>query len=120
MLSAETASGRFPLEAVSLMVRVARDVEAEPNLTDRIFRPVSVDRGYPSIPETIGQAACRVAENIGAAAILAFTQTGSTAALVAKYRPAMPIFAVTPSQAVRRRLARYLRRRRAARSDRRR
>jgi pyruvate kinase len=47
----------------------------------------------------------RVADNVGAAAILAFTQTGSTAALVAKYRPDIPIYAVTPSQAVRRRLA---------------
>ena len=107
MLSAETASGRYPLEAVSLMVSVARDIEAEPNLAERVFRLGSGDRGYLSIPETIGQAACRVAENIGAAAILAFTQTGSTAALVAKYRPVMPVFAVTPSQAVRRRLALY-------------
>ena len=40
-------------------------------------------------------------------AILAFTQTGSTAALVAKYRPSMPVYAVTPSQAVRRRMALY-------------
>jgi pyruvate kinase len=48
-----------------------------------------------------------VAENVDAAAILAFTQTGSTAAMVAKYRPAIPIYAVTPSQAVRRRLCLY-------------
>ena len=57
------------------------------------------------LPEAIGQAACRVAEMVDAAAILAFTQTGSTAALVAKHRPNLPVFAVTPSQAVRRRLA---------------
>ena len=106
-LAAGTAAGREQREAGALVVRVARDVEAEPNLSERVFRLGSGDRGYLSIPETIGQAACRVAENIGAAAILAFTQTGSTAALVAKYRPAMPIFAVTPSQAVRRRLALY-------------
>ena len=48
-----------------------------------------------------------MAEVIGAAGILAFTQTGSTAALVAKYRPALPVFAVTPTQAVRRRLTLY-------------
>jgi pyruvate kinase len=48
-----------------------------------------------------------VAENVGAAAILAFTQTGSTAALVAKYRPPMPVYAVTPTLAVRRRMALY-------------
>jgi hypothetical protein len=63
--------------------------------------------GGDRFSEPISQAACRVAENAGAAAILAFTQTGGTAAMVAKYRPALPIYAVTPSQAVRRRLALY-------------
>ena len=48
-----------------------------------------------------------MAENVDAAAILAFTQTGSTAALVSKYRPQLPIYAVTPSRTVRRRLALY-------------
>jgi pyruvate kinase len=107
MLSAETASGKYPVEAVSLMVRVARDVEGDPVLKAQVFHPVSEARGYRSMPEAIGRAACGVAENVGAAGILAFTQTGSTAALVAKCRPAIPIFAVTPSQAVRRRLALY-------------
>ena len=51
--------------------------------------------------------ACHVATAVEAAAILAFTQTGSTAALVAKYRPQMPVYAVTPSQVVRRRMALY-------------
>ncbi len=105
MLSAETASGRYPVEAVSLMVRVAEDVEGDPELKEKVFHPIPEIRGYRRLPEAIGQAACRVAESVGATAILAFTQTGSTAALVAKYRPALPIFAVTPSQAVRRRLA---------------
>jgi len=107
MLSAETATGKYPLEAVSLMVRVAQDVESDPVLKTQVFHPLSETAGYRRLPEAIGQAACRVAEGIGAAAILAFTQTGSTAALVAKYRPAIPIFAVTPTQSVRRRLALY-------------
>ncbi len=107
MLSAETASGKYPVEAVSLMVRVALDVEREPLLQERAFHRIPELRGYRSLPEAIGQAAVRVAENVGATAILAFTQTGSTAALVAKYRPPVPIFAVTPSQAVRRRLSLY-------------
>ena len=107
MLSAETASGKYPVEAVSLMVRVARDVEGDPFLNIQVFHPISETRGYRSMPEAIGRAACGVAENVGAAGILAFTQTGSTAALVAKCRPAIPIYAVTPSQAVRRRLALY-------------
>jgi pyruvate kinase len=107
MLSAETASGKYPVEAVSLMVRVARDVEGDPVLKEKVFHPIPEVGGYRRLSEAISQAACRVAENVGAAAILAFTQTGSTAAMVAKYRPALPIYAVTPSQAVRRRLALY-------------
>ncbi len=107
MLSAETASGNYPVEAVSLMVRVARDVEGDPSLQTKLFHPIPEIGGFRRLPEAIGQAACRVAENVGAEAILAFTQTGSTAAMVSKYRPVMPIFAVTPSQSARRRLALY-------------
>jgi pyruvate kinase len=107
MLSAETASGRYPCEAVEMMVRIAGDVEADPLLKEQMFHPLPAGRGYASLPEAIGQAACRVAEAVDAAAILAFTQTGSTAGLVAKYRPPMPVYAVTPSQVVRRRMALY-------------
>jgi len=107
MLSAETASGGYPYEAVAMMVRIAGDVEADPLLREQVFHPLPVERGYPSLPEAIGQAACRVAVAVEAAAILAFTQTGSTAGLVAKYRPPMPVYAVTPSQLVRRRMALY-------------
>jgi pyruvate kinase len=105
MLSAETASGRYPREAVAMMVRIAGDVEADPLLREHVFQLLPVDCGYPSLPEAIGQAACRVAVAVEASAILAFTQTGSTAGLVAKYRPPMPVYAVTPSQLVRRRMA---------------
>jgi len=107
MLSAETASGKYPLEAVSMMVQVALDVEAEPQLQGKVFHPIATADGNPLLAEVIGQAACQVSENVRAAAILAFTQTGSTAALVSKYRPSLPIIAVTPSQKVRRRLALY-------------
>jgi pyruvate kinase len=105
MLSAETASGKYPIEAVTLMVRVALDVEGDPELKNKGFHPIPEVAGYRSLPDAIGQAACRVAENLQAAGILAFTQTGKTVGLVTKYRSRIPIFAVTPSQAVRRRLA---------------
>lgn len=88
-----------------MMVQVALDVESDPQLKSQMFHPTLELKGAPCLAEVIGQAACRVGEGAGAAAILAFTQTGSTAALVAKYRPALPIFAVTPYQKVRRRLA---------------
>lgn len=107
MLSAETASGKYPLEAVQMMVQVAQDVERCPCSIVHEFNPSPHDEDYPPLTEAIGQAACRVAEGVGAAAILAFTQTGKTAALVSKYRPALPIIAVTPSSPVRRRMALY-------------
>ena len=107
MLSAETASGQYPVEAIRLMVRVAADVEGDPQLQAQGFHAISQAKGYRELPEAIGQAACRTAEAVEAAAILAFTQTGSTAALVAKYRPNLPIYAVTPTQAVRRRMILY-------------
>ena len=107
MLSAETASGDYPCEAVEMMVRVAVDVERDPQLKEQFFHPLSEQSSTGGLTEAIGQAACSVAENVGASAILAFTQTGSTAALVAKYRPPMPVYAVTPTLAVRRRMALY-------------
>jgi pyruvate kinase len=107
MLSAETAAGSYPVESVALMARIARSVEGDPFLAPRIFHSYPPTTGRRQLSDAIGEAACRTAENIGAAAILAFTQTGSTAALVARYRPPMPIYAVTPSRVVRRRLALY-------------
>ncbi len=106
MLSGETAAGLYPFEAVKVMDRVACDVERDPNLK---IREISVEsaslRGH--LPDAIGLAACEVAVNVGAAAILAFTQTGSTAALVAKHQPLLPIIAVTPNRQVKRHLALY-------------
>jgi len=106
MLSGETAAGLFPVAAVKVMDRVATDVERDPALRARhlFTEPVSFPQ---EIPDAIGQAACQAAENVGAAAILAFTQTGGTAALVAKYQPSLPIIAVTPNQQVERHLSLY-------------
>ncbi len=107
MLSGETAAGKYPVAAVKVMDRVARDVETDPQIFTRSFAQDLESHEYSNLPEAIGRAACRVAEAVGAAAILAFTQTGSTAALVAKYRPSLPILAVTPTAQVRRQLVIY-------------
>lgn len=106
MLSAETATGAYPFEAVAVMDRVARDVEADVTLQRSPAMPEKA-ADHRRQPEAIGQAACQIAETVGASAILAFTQTGGTAALVAKFRPSVPVLAVTPTQHVRRRLALY-------------
>lgn len=107
MLSGETAVGKYPHEAIQAINRVAMDIEQNSNKD--ISSPRFDRRRSSSIgaTEAIGQAACRVAEEIGAAAILAFTQTGNTATLVAKYRPLIPIYAVTPSASVQRRMCLY-------------
>jgi pyruvate kinase len=107
MLSGETAAGKYPVEAVNVMVNVAENVEYDQKLRGQNYRRVTDAYGQPHVTEAIGQGACHIANSIGAQAILAFTQTGSTAALVSKYRPGLPIFAVTPSQSVRRRMALY-------------
>jgi pyruvate kinase len=92
---------------LKVMDRVARDVEREPKLKSRSFLAPEAVLSQQSLPDAIGHAACLVAENIAAAAILAFTQTGSTAALIAKYQPTLPIIAITPDQRVKCQLALY-------------
>jgi pyruvate kinase len=107
MLSGETAVGRYPVGAVQLMDRVARSVESDPLQREQLFNVFPAMNGPRHLADAIGEAACRTAAHIGAAAILAFTQTGSTAAMVSRFRPDMPIYAVTPSREVRRRLSLY-------------
>ncbi|PLX89541.1 MAG: pyruvate kinase [Desulfuromonas sp.] len=104
MLSAETAVGKYPMEAVSVMEKVAYDVEKEILFSGR--RPLQI-KTVDDLTEAIGQGACNIANSVQAKAILAFTQTGNTASLVAKYRPGLPIYAVTPAHEVRRRMALY-------------
>lgn len=102
MLSGETASGQFPVEAVKTMVKVARDIErSEP------LRPPRREAPSYNIAEAVAEAACHAAATLKAKAIVAFTQSGSTAALVSKFRPPLPVIAFTPFPAIRRRLALY-------------
>ncbi|MBU1738374.1 MAG: pyruvate kinase [Proteobacteria bacterium] len=106
MLSGETAIGLNPHKAIRVINRVALDVEKNsPRGATLLFPDGKVAAsGTVSATEAIGQAACRVALEVKAKAILAFTQTGNTATLVAKYRPPVPIYAVTPSLKVQRRM----------------
>ncbi len=105
MLSAETASGQYPVEAVLLMDRIAKDIELNSSLRVNNISPTADNEGIVDLSESIGHAASQISMQVGAKAILAFTQTGNTAALVAKYRPSIPIYAVTPSLTVCRQLA---------------
>jgi pyruvate kinase len=98
MLSAETAVGKYPVETVQVMARIA--VQAETAMPDL----AATSERASTFPEVISEAACRAAGELKARAIVAFTQSGSTARLLSKYRPAAPVFAFSPSEVVRRRL----------------
>ncbi|MDM8000457.1 MAG: pyruvate kinase [Dehalococcoidia bacterium] len=102
MLSEETAVGRYPVEAVKVMARVALETEASLPY-DKIVREKYADL-EPVTDDAISYAACHTARRLGAAAVVAFTMSGSTARRVAKYRPGIPILAATPSPRQRRRL----------------
>ncbi len=103
MLSEETASGRFPVESLETMVRIAEDAEtAFPYDT---WRPRIVETGVTSLPEAVADAACTLADDIGAAAIIACTQSGNAARLLARHRPEHTILALTPLLETYRRLA---------------
>ncbi|MFM7527439.1 MAG: pyruvate kinase, partial [Nodosilinea sp.] len=91
MLSNETAVGKFPVEAVATMARVAVRTEQE-----GIIHRDAVGFGVCSIPNAISQAVSRIAAQLNAAAIMTLTKSGSTARNVSKYRPHTPILAVTP------------------------
>ncbi len=105
MLSGETASGRFPLLAVQTMDRIVR--EAERNYFLSRLRPV--EPPPPPVPfnDVVASAAVRAALEASARLIACFTVGGTTARLLSRYRPHVPIVAFSPEQPIRRRMALY-------------
>lgn len=99
MLSAETSTGRFPVETVKMMARIA--VEAETSVR---FRELP-QREAPIFADIVADAAYRAAQSANARAIVVFTATGSTARLVSRYRPPVPIYAFTGSAVAARQLS---------------
>jgi pyruvate kinase len=91
MLSGETAMGEYPIEAVQTMDRIARAVE--PSLGYRHQIPEATDD--PTIGNAMSNAACDLAEALGASALLVPTFTGRTASAVARLRPRRPVLALT-------------------------
>ena len=102
MLSAESAAGSYPIEAVTTMDRVATEVEADPTYTQIIAASRSA-RG-DTIAHAIVAAAREIAETTDIKAICCFTHSGTTALLTARERPGVPILALTPLKATARRL----------------
>ena len=105
MLSAETSVGKHPVEAVRMMTRIAREVEGEIPYESTLAERSAWLK--PQTDELISYNACHIASRLRAAAIVAFTQSGSTAQRVSKYRPRAPILALTSSEIVSRRLLLY-------------
>lgn len=102
MLSAETAAGNYPVEAVSIMSRICTRVEA-----DDIYRTL-MDTSHPDsmadASDAITLAACQVAQTINAACITNYTSSGSTTLRTARQRPPMPILCLSHSEGTARRL----------------
>ena len=103
MLSAESAAGKFPVESVLMMNRIAEEVERDP-----VYRQViNAQRAEPEATgaDAIAVAARDVAETLDLKAVIAWTASGSTAFRIARERPAPPILALTPNIHTARRLA---------------
>jgi pyruvate kinase len=102
MLSEETSIGQYPVEAVTMMVKII--LEAEAVFPHYGFLSSSQGESINEVDDAAARAACQIAYQIGAKAIIALTAGGSTALRVAKHRPCQPILAVTGSETVMRRL----------------
>jgi pyruvate kinase len=103
MLSAESAAGKYPVEAVSTMNRIGEEVERDPT-----YRQVlTAQRPEPEATagDAIADAARQIAETLDLPAIICWTSSGSTAIRVARERPKPPIVAITPSIETGRKLA---------------
>ncbi len=94
MLSGETAAGKYPVEAVKMMASICRETEKYLPERDHYF-----DRGgVKNVNGAIGFAAVTTAERVGAKCILAPTNSGRTARLIADFRPKLPLYAFSPSE----------------------
>jgi pyruvate kinase len=103
MLSAETAAGRYPIESVAMMDRIACRVHEDP-LYRTMLEGTRTELEHTA-PDAISAAACQVAGMVNAAAIVSYTTSGATALRAARERPAVPILVLTAKLDTARRLA---------------
>ncbi len=100
MLSAETATGKYPVEAVGMMARIIQEAEGS---IQEYPRPSTQER--LKIPETVAELVCHASRELHMRLIAVFTHSGFTARLVSRYRPLVPIVAFSPDASIRRRMA---------------
>ena len=102
MLSAESAAGKYPVEAVRMMARIVVETEEQLQLAPIATLPANphTARVRLSIAETICESMAHATEDLNIAAVAVFTETGTTARQLSKYRPKPPIFALSSSEQV--------------------
>ena len=103
MLSGETAAGAYPVEALKTMSAIAERTENEPHYRDERFKDAA--HGQISVSDATAHAACLTARDVNAAAIVTVSESGNTARLLSKYRPAQPIIACVMDEQVQRQLS---------------
>jgi len=100
MLSGETAIGKYPVESVQMMARIIEEAEAS---VHEFRRPAPSEQ--KRVAETISELVCHASRELNIKVIAVYTKSGSTAALISKYRPRTPIIAFSPEAETRRRLS---------------
>ena len=105
MLSGESAAGKYPLEAVQTMARIARRIEKELDHQELIARAIASSKR--NVSSAMGLAVADTVEDLGAQAVIACTQSGATARAISKYRPSAPVVAATSCEKTATSLALY-------------
>ena len=105
MLSGETAMGKYPEQAVQMIVKIAECTE--PYMTHKRFLDYRALRGNKNVSSAVGVAAVQTTENLGADCIVTPTISGQTARLISNFRPKVPIYAVSPNEWARRKMQIY-------------
>lgn len=103
MLSGETAVGKYPIETVSTMKTIIEEAEKDFHYT--AFFEAHARRAHTDVPSAITLSAVKTADDLNARAIITFTKTGTTAQLISRLKPKIPILAFTPSEHTYHRLA---------------
>ncbi|MCR5526950.1 MAG: pyruvate kinase [Lachnospiraceae bacterium] len=99
MLSGETANGAYPVEAVEIMSRIAERTERDIDYKERMIKRFA-DVNLSETTDAISHAACTIAQDIDAAAIITVTMSGFTAEKLSRYKPTCPILACSPEYKV--------------------
>ena len=102
MLSAESATGQYPCEAVQMMDRIAQSAERDPSYPARIH--FTHTRLEPTTADALSASARQIAQTVSATAMVCYTSSGATARRIARERPAVPLLAMSPSQHTARRM----------------